>query len=55
MKNKQQIKELLDKALDLLKKQTLNSEELKIRSQLNFAIKALVEADDDDGPKSQAV
>ena len=55
MKNKAQIKKLLNEALDLLKKQVLMSDELKARSMISMAIGFVDEADDEDGEKSQAV
>jgi hypothetical protein len=55
MKQKKQVTEHLNKALEILKRQVLNSEELKVRTFLNMAVKELEEASDDDGPKSGAV
>ena len=55
MKNKKQIKEHLYKALELLKKQTLTSEELRARAMLNIALKTIEESEDADAPKSGAV
>jgi len=55
MKSKQEIARHLDEALFLLRKQTLNSEELKVRTHIMFAIRELAEADDEDAPKSGAV
>jgi hypothetical protein len=55
MKQKQQITELLTKALDLLKRQVLDSEELKVSTFLNMALKELEDAPDEEAPKSGAV
>jgi hypothetical protein len=55
MKNKAQIKEHLNKALELLKRQTLPSDELKARSLLAMAVAIVLEAEDEDAPKSGAV
>jgi nucleoid DNA-binding protein len=55
MKQKKQVEDHLNKALDILKRQVLSSDELKVRTFINFAIKALEDASDEDAPKSGAV
>ena len=55
MKSKQLIKDHLNKALDVLKKQTLTSDELKARSMLQMALAIVIEAEDEDGARSGAV
>jgi len=55
MKAKQQITELLTKAMELLKRQKLETDELKVRTYVTMAMNHLDGAEDDDAPKSQAV
>jgi hypothetical protein len=55
MKQKAQVKEYINKAMELLKKQVLNGDELKARSMLSLALNYVDEAEDEDGPKSGAV
>jgi hypothetical protein len=55
MKSKQLITDHLNKAVELLKRQSLPSEELKARTLLQMALAIVIEAEDDDGAKSGAV
>ena len=55
MTSKQQIQDYVNKALALLKQQTLSSDELKARSMLQIALAVIQDAEDPEASKSGAV
>jgi hypothetical protein len=55
MKQKDKIKKLLNEAYEMLSRQVLPSEELKARAMLKMAINIVLDAEDEEAPKSGAV